>query len=113
MEHSCLQIDPLLTTTATVFNLFNNFQPILITRSFKSIDGSNGNACPVPNDYYTAVMLFEISACKYCATTSKTIKVWIRKQKPIPKPSQLSQRETHMKNFSLLPARNTYINIIC
>lgn len=68
MEPSCLQTDPLLTITAMIFNLFKNFQPMLITRSFKSIDGSNGNACPVPNDYYTAVRLFEMSACKYCAT---------------------------------------------
>lgn len=70
MEPSCLQTDPLLLTTAIIFNLFNNFQRMLTNRSFKSIDGSNGNACPVPNGYYSAVRLFEMSACKYCATTS-------------------------------------------
>lgn len=99
-----------------IFNLFNNFQPMLINTSFKSIDGSNGNACPVPNDYYTAVRLFEMSACKYCATTSKTIKVWIKKQKNpnlSPKPSQLSQRKTYIKKISLLPATDTHKNIIC
>lgn len=114
MEPSCLQTDPLLTTTAIIFNLFNNFQPMLVNRSFKSIDGRNENACPVP---MVIIVLFGYLKCQLVSIVQqlqKTIKVWIKKQTPnlSCKPSQLSQREIHIKKFSLLPARSAHKNII-
>lgn len=43
----------LLITTAMIFN---NFQSIylIISRSFKTVDGSYANECPIPNYYYTS-----------------------------------------------------------